>query len=64
MEEAPTERVQSALEEGDWDTVAENLCGLSAEQAVSVRRVFLGFGSCDTAAPAADMADLLAADRS
>lgn len=64
VEEAPTERVQSALEEGDWDTVAENLRGLSAEQAVSVRRAFLGFGSCDTAAPAADMADLLAADRS
>ena len=64
VEEAPAERVQSALEEGDQDAVAENLRGLSAEQAAAVRRLFLGFGSCDTAAPAADMADLLAADRS
>ena len=64
VEEAPTERIQSALEESGWDAVAENLRGFSAEQAASVRRVFLGFGSCDTAAPAADMADLLAANRS
>lgn len=64
VEEAPTKRIQSALEESDWDTVAENLRGLSAEQAASVRRLFLGFGSCDTAAPAAAMADLLGSNHS
>ena len=64
VEGAPTKRIQSALEECGWDAVAENLRGFSAEQAVSVRRLFLGFGSCDTAAPAAAMADLLAANRS